>query len=152
MICSKWNPFFSMHFLTRRTKLAMTRWHWSIWNLCVASEIAAFSSTVPPNVFPRSSSFKNPKRWKSRGLKSGLFGLQGQSVRLLMTLSAECLLIQSRETPETWTLAPPCWNHWFWRRLDRKSLPEISKSDQQQQHSARWWLLLFLCQFQRKKG
>ena len=152
MICSKFFPFFSMHFLSLRTKLAITLWHCSIGILCVASEITAFSSTVLPNVFPRSSSFKKPQRWKSRGLKSGLLGLQGRSVRLLITLSAKCLLIQSRETPETWTLAPSCWNHWFWRRLDRKSLPEISKSDQQQQHSARCWLLLFLRQFQRKKG
>ena len=40
----------------------------------------------------------------------------------------------------------------FEERLDRRSLQEISKNDQEQRHNARCWLLLFLRQFQRKKA
>ena len=77
-------PRISMHFLTRRPKCSMTRRHWSCGMSCTASTIAAFSSSKFWRSLPQSLSFKNPHKWKSRGLKS--FFLLYWKVQLRATL------------------------------------------------------------------
>ena len=49
-----------IHFLTRRSKCSMTRWHWSYGMSCIASTIAAFSSYTFRRSLPQSLSFKIP--------------------------------------------------------------------------------------------
>ena len=49
-----------IHFLTRRPKCSMTRWHWSCGMSCTASTIAAFSSYTFWRSLPQSLSFKIP--------------------------------------------------------------------------------------------
>ena len=126
MIISKCNLFFSINFLTRRTKMVTNHWH-SSKRFCVASEIAAFSSTVLLNEFPRSSPFKNTRR-RNRddpGVRSGIFRLHGWSVRLLKTLSTNCLQTSPEETQELWTLTLPCSSFLF----KRKAWLNISPGD-----------------------
>ena len=111
--CSRCPPFLSMHFFTRRVKWSITRLHWSCETASTPSTMAAFRSSRLSKTLPQSLYFKNPHRWKSRGLKSGLLALHGCNVRRLMHLLLKWLVIHCRTCLATWGAAPSCWNHWW---------------------------------------
>ena len=97
---------------------------------------------------------KIPKDWNrvDSSVRSALFRLQRWSVRLLKTPSTTRLQT-SPERRTNYGYSPYlAWATCLNKRLGRTSLPEISKSDQDQQHNDRCWLLLLLEQFQREKG
>ena len=116
MACSMCLLRISMHFLTRWPKCSMTRRHWSCGMSCTASPIAAFSSYMFWRSLPQSLSLKNPNKWKSRGLKSGLFALHGWRVLWLMHLVSKWFEIHCSTSLDTWGATPSCWNHWRRRR------------------------------------
>ena len=154
MIFSKCNPFFSIHFLTRRTKMVTNLWQ-SLKGFSVLPQKSQLSApqyskmsynTVQPSEIPED--------WNrvDSSVRSALFTLQGWSVRLLKTPSTTRLQT-SPERRTNFGYSPYlAWATCLNERLGRTSLPDISKSDQEQQHNDRCWLLLLLGQFQREKG
>ena len=97
-------PFNALLYSQYRVKWSITRLHCSCETPSTASTMAAFRSS--------SLSFKNPHRWKSRGLKSGLLALHGSNVRRLIHLLLKWLVIHCKTCLATWGAAPSCWNHW----------------------------------------
>ena len=154
MIFSKCNPFFSIHFLTRRTKMVTNLWQsWKGFSV-----LPQKSQLSAPQYSKMSSHAVHP----SRITKNGNLGTQESDPDYSNSRDGRWAcwrLFQqhaSRSSPERrkdyghWPYL--AWATGFNERLGQTSLPEISKSDQEQQHNDRCWLLLLLCQFQREKG
>ena len=88
-----------------------------LWDICTASTIAAFISYKFWRSLSQSLSFKNPNKWKSSCLKSGLFALHVWRVLRLMHLVSKWFEIHCSTSLDTWGAAPSCWNHWRRRSL-----------------------------------
>jgi len=140
MTCSMCLLRISMHFLMRRPKCFMTRRHWSCGMSCTASTIAAFSSYKFWRSLPQSLSFKNPNKWKSRGLKAGLFALHGWRVLWLMHLVSKWFEIHCSTNLDTRGAAPSCWNHWRRRSLTPVTCRSCLKK---RDKVFKYWSLLF---------
>ena len=72
---------------------------------CTASTIAVFSSFKFWRSLPQSQSFKNPHKWKSRRLQSGLFALHGWRLLRLMHLVPKWFEIHCSTSLDTWGAA-----------------------------------------------
>ena len=100
-----------------------------LWDICTASTIAAFISYKFWRSLSQSLSFKNPNKWKSSCLKSGLFALHVWRVLRLMHLVSKWFEIHCSTSLDTWGAAPSCWNSRVVVRWPLSLVEAVSRSE-----------------------
>jgi len=97
-----------------------------LWDVLHSINDSSFQLLYVPKIITTESVFQNPHKWKSRGLKSGLFAPHGWRVLRLMHLVSKWFEIHFSISLDTCRVTTKCFPYREWPKF-RLYLPGIAK-------------------------